>query len=82
MDEDTQTFTKDTALSENGRVAAGEQHGNGMVYVNPPQVRHTHIPLPLHIFKFNIDIDQKSAMKLSSWLPFSSMNLDPTRVGI
>jgi hypothetical protein len=44
------TFTKDTALSENGRVVAGEQqgmcesvfntagerHGNGMVCVNRP----------------------------------------------
>jgi hypothetical protein len=30
------TFTKDTALTENGRVVAGSRQGNGMVCVNRP----------------------------------------------
>jgi hypothetical protein len=33
------TFTKNTALSENGRVVAGERYGNSTVRVNRPLTR-------------------------------------------
>jgi hypothetical protein len=46
----TRTFTKDAALSEQGRVAArhvwiNERHGGGMLCVNRPKMCHSHVIL-------------------------------------